>query len=81
MSALGKWLREWQPIAIHSAMLASVRPEAIMGALGSSMQVAHERWQEWAVQQRDLITSGKPGIAAEEFDTVAPIRSPRHPQK
>jgi hypothetical protein len=71
MSALGKWLRLWQPIAIHGAMLAGARPEAIMGALGSSMQVAHERWHEWAVRQRDLITSGRPGITAEEFDTVA----------
>ena len=71
MSALGKWLRRWQPIAIHSAMLAGARPEAIMGALGSSMQVAHERWHEWATRQRDLITSGRPGITAEEFDTVA----------
>ena len=35
MSALGKWLRRWQPIAIHSAMLAGARPEAIMGALGA----------------------------------------------
>ena len=27
MSALGKWLRLWQPIAIHSAMLAGARPK------------------------------------------------------
>jgi hypothetical protein len=33
MSALGKWLRLWQPIAIHSAMLAGARPEAVAGAL------------------------------------------------
>jgi len=26
MSALGKWLRLWQPIAIHSAMLAGAPP-------------------------------------------------------
>jgi hypothetical protein len=32
MSALGAWLRRWQPIAIHSAMLAGARPEAIEGA-------------------------------------------------
>ena len=71
MSALGKWLRLWQPIAIHGAMLVGARPEAIVGALGSSMQIAHERWHEWAVRRRDLITSGRPGITAEEFDTVA----------
>ena len=26
MSALGKWLRRWQPIAIHGAVLAGARP-------------------------------------------------------
>jgi hypothetical protein len=26
MSALGTWLRCWQPIAIHGAMLAGARP-------------------------------------------------------
>jgi len=31
MSALGKWLRLWQPMAIHSAMLAGARPEAAAG--------------------------------------------------
>ena len=36
MSALGKWL----PIAIHSAMLAGARPEAVAGALGNGLQVA-----------------------------------------
>lgn len=71
MSALGKWLRQWQPIAIHGAMLAGARPEAIMGALGNSLEVAFERWHEWAVRQRDLIIGGKPGITAEEYETVA----------
>lgn len=71
MSALGKWLRRWQPIAIHGAMLAGARPEAVAGALGNSLQVAYERWYGWAVRQRDFITSGSQGITAEEFDTVA----------
>jgi hypothetical protein len=71
MSALGKWLRRWQPIAIHGAMLAGARPEAIEGALGNSLQVAFERWHEWAVEQRDLIVGGKPGITAEEYEAVA----------
>jgi hypothetical protein len=71
MSALGTWLRRWQPIAIHGVMLAGARPEAVVGALGSSLQVAYERWHEWAVQQRDFIAGGKPGISAEEYDTVA----------
>jgi hypothetical protein len=70
MSALGTWLRRWQPLAIHSAMLAGARPEAIMGALGNSLQVAFDRWHEWALRQRDFIVCGKPGITAEEYDTV-----------
>jgi hypothetical protein len=71
MSALGKWLRRWQPIAIHSAMLAGARPEAVAGALGNSLQVAFDRWHEWAIRQRDLIVGGEPGITAEEYETVA----------
>jgi hypothetical protein len=71
MSALGKWLRSWQPIAIHGAMLAGARPEAVMAAIGNSLQVAYERWHEWAVVQRDFIVGGKPGISAEEYDAVA----------
>jgi ANTAR domain len=39
-SALAKWLQRWQPIAIHSAVLAGARMESITGALGNSMQVA-----------------------------------------
>ena len=31
MSALAKWLRRWQPIAIHSAMLAGAITEPIGG--------------------------------------------------
>jgi hypothetical protein len=71
MSALGKWLRLWQPLAIHSAMLAGARPEAVAGALGNSLQVAFDRWHEWAVRQRDFIMGGTPGISAEEYETVA----------
>ena len=71
MSALGKWLRRWQPIAIHSAMLAGARPEALEAALGNSLQAAFDRWHEWALHQRDFIIDGKPGITAEEYTTVA----------
>jgi hypothetical protein len=70
MSALGKWLRLWQPIAIHSAMLAGARPEAVAGALGNSLQAAFDRWHEWAVRQRDFVIGCKPGITAEEYETV-----------
>jgi hypothetical protein len=48
MSALAKWLTRWQPIAIHSAVLADARMECIAGALGNSLQVAFDRWHEWA---------------------------------
>jgi hypothetical protein len=55
MSALSEWLPVWQPVAIHSAMLAGARPEAIQGALGNSLQVAFDRWHEWALRQRDFV--------------------------
>lgn len=71
MSALANWLRRWQPIAIHSAMLASVRPEAVSGALGNSLDVAFRRWHEWAVQQRDLIVGSRPGITQDDYEAVA----------
>jgi len=71
MSALGKWLRRWQPIAIHSAMLADARPEAIQSALGNSLQVAFDRWHEWALRRRDFVVADKPGISAEDYEAVA----------
>jgi hypothetical protein len=71
MSALAKWLTRWQPIAIHSAVLAGARMEAIAGALGNSLQVAFDRWHEWASQQRDFIINGEPGITEDQYETVA----------
>jgi hypothetical protein len=71
MSALAKWLTRWQPIAIHGAALAGARMEAITGALGDSLQVAFDRWHEWAPRQRDLIVNGKRGITEEEYEAVA----------
>jgi hypothetical protein len=70
MSALAKWLTRWQPIAIHSAVLAGARMEAIAGALGNSLQVAFDRWHEWATRQRDFIVDGKPGIMEDEYEAV-----------
>ena len=70
MSALAAWLHQWQPIAIHGAILAGARPEAVAGALGESIEVAFDRWHEWALRQRDFIVAGKPGITAEEYETV-----------
>jgi hypothetical protein len=70
MSALGKWLRRWQPIAIHSAMLAGARPEAVAGAFGETVEVTFTRWSKWAIRQQDFISVGKPGITAEEYEIV-----------
>jgi hypothetical protein len=71
MSALATWLRRWQPLAIHGAMLADAKPEAVAGALGNSLQVAFDRWHKWAARQRDFIIAGKPGITVQEYETVA----------
>jgi len=71
MSALATWLDRWQPIAIHGAMLAGARPEAVAGALGSSVEGAYRRWHEWALRQRNFIIGGKLGITEEAYDTVA----------
>jgi hypothetical protein len=71
ISALAQWLKRWQPIAIHGAVLAGARPEAVAGALGASLQVAFERWHEWAVRQRDFIIGGKPGITEDKYNAVA----------
>jgi hypothetical protein len=51
MSALAMWLSRWQPIAVHSAVLAGARPEAVAGALGDTVEVAFARWREWALRQ------------------------------
>lgn len=71
MSALAEWLTRWQPIAIHSAVLAGARMEAIAGALGSSLQEAFDRWHDWALRQHVFIIDGKPGITDREYETVA----------
>jgi hypothetical protein len=71
MSALGKWLRRWQPVAIHSAMLAGARPEVVAAALGNSLQSAFDRWHKWASRQRDLYVADKPQVTEDEYDVVA----------
>ena len=71
MSALASWLHRWQPIAIHGAMLAGARPEAVAGALGANLQATFQQWHEWAVRQRDFTVGGKLGITAEEYEAVA----------
>jgi hypothetical protein len=47
------------------------RMEAIAGALGNSLQVAFDRWHEWALRQRVFVFDGKPGITQEEYEAVA----------
>ena len=66
MSALGKWLRLWQPLAIHGAMLAGASPEAVAGALGNSLQVAFDRWHEWALRQ--ALFQGTTSAQTESFN-------------
>jgi hypothetical protein len=71
MSALAWWLNCWQPIAIHGAMVAGAKPEAVAGALGSSLQVTFDCWHKWASRQREFIVNGKPGLTADEYEAVA----------
>ncbi len=71
MSALVAWLQRWLPIAIHGAMRAGARPEAVAGALGTNVEEAYRRWHEWASRQRDFIINGKPGVTEDEYETVA----------
>jgi hypothetical protein len=71
MSALAEWLTRWQPIAIHDAVMAGARMDAIAGAFGESLQVAFDRWHEWASRQRDFIINDKPGVSEHEYEAVA----------
>jgi hypothetical protein len=71
ISALARWLTRWQPIAIHGAMLAGAKPEAVAGALGSSLDETYRRWHEWAVRQRNFVIGGKLGITEEAYEAVA----------
>lgn len=70
MSALATWLRRWQPIAIHSAILAGAPPEAVAGALGDTIEATFTCWREWAVHQRDFIAGNRPGLTTEDYETV-----------
>jgi hypothetical protein len=70
MSALAKWLTRWLPIAIHGAVLAGARPEAVAAALGTSVEEAYRRWHEWALRQRNFVIGGKLGITEEAYEAV-----------
>jgi hypothetical protein len=71
MSALARWLVRWQPIQVHRAVLAGAGLEAVAAALGGSVEDAFRLWHPWAVRQRESVICGKPGVTAEEFETVA----------
>jgi hypothetical protein len=71
MSALARWLQRWQPIAIHSAMLAGARPDAVAAALGDSVDAAYQHWHQWATRQRNVIVGARPGVTEDEFNVVA----------
>jgi len=70
MAALGQWLTRWLPIAIHGAMKADAEPAAVARACGLDVDAAYQRWNDWAVVQRDFIIAGKPGIGMEDYEAV-----------
>ena len=70
MSALTRWLARWLPIHIHRAILVGAEPEGVAVALGESVAEAFARWHSWATGQRDVLICGKPGVTAEEYETV-----------
>jgi hypothetical protein len=70
MSALAEWLRRWQPIHIHRALLAGARLEDVSAAIGSGIDEGSRNWHEWALAQRRLIVAGKPGVTQDEYETV-----------
>lgn len=61
MSALAAWLRRWVPVAVHGAVLAGAKPEAVADALGNSLRVASERWQEWSSDSVRSSSTGNSG--------------------
>lgn len=70
MSALARWLARWQPIHIHKAVPAGAEPKAVADALGGSIADAVGCWHAWALQQRSSVICGRPGVTAEEYETV-----------
>jgi hypothetical protein len=52
-------------------ILAGARPDAVAGALGDTVVATFDLWHGWALRQRDFIMDGRPGIAMDEYDTVA----------
>src|ERR1700719_2548842 len=46
MSALASWLRRWQPIHIHGALLVGAPLEDVAAAHGSSLDETFRHWHE-----------------------------------
>ena len=59
-----------QPVAIHGAIQAGARPEAVAGALGETVELTFDRRQAWALRQRDFMVGNQPGITAEEYEAA-----------
>lgn len=55
------------------ALLAGARPEDLAAALGDSLDEMFRRWHDWASGQRNLVIADKPGMTAEEYETVADL--------
>ena len=71
MSALAKWLTRWQPIAIHSAVLAGARMEAIAGGTREQSSGRLRALARVGIPAARLIVNGNPGITKDEYDAVA----------
>jgi len=56
---------------LHRAVLAGAGLEAVAAALGGSVDEAFRLWHSWAAQQREAVICGRPGVTAEEFETVS----------
>ena len=73
MSALAQWLARWQPIQIHRAVLRGAEPAVVAAALGDDITQTFGRWCSWALEQRDSVVCGRPGVTAKEYETVAAV--------
>lgn len=70
MSALAMWLRRWQPIHIHGALMAGARPEEVAAAFGDSLAETYRHWHGWASGQRTL---SKPAVLEQDFAVIVRV--------
>ncbi len=73
MSALAEWLRRWQPIHIHHALLTGVPLGEVAAALGSNLSEVFYLWHGWASSQRGPSMIGSSALADDEYNEVAGI--------